>query len=179
MNQRFIPLVLASVVFYSAGYARGQAKPNAAITEFEPAWAVRASACITDFGHGDRYFFGKPVSGAKFGPFDGNVYGDFYGGEPDKTGWLSAEIGKTIVVPEAAIDLDLPAAVAQLAPGYRQPLRSASLAQYLRALESQKQRPAAVVGRRLYWRRALASFPDRAFNRSSSRATAPRLKSAA
>jgi hypothetical protein len=73
MNQRFTPLVLASVIFCSAACARDPAKPNAAITEFEPAWAVRASGCITDFGHGDRCFFGKPVSGAIFGPFDGNV----------------------------------------------------------------------------------------------------------
>jgi hypothetical protein len=129
---------------------------NAAIAEFEPALAVRAAACITchakigpgfitDFGYGDRYFFGKPGGGTTFGPFNGHIYGDFYGGEPDKTGWLTAEIEKQIIVPQAGFDFDLSAAGAKLAGQYPKTLQAKSLADYLRALESQKQNPATVI----------------------------------
>ncbi len=104
---------------------------NAAISEFEPALAVRTSACITchakihpgfitDFGYGDSYFFGKPGGGSRFGSFDGSIYGDFYGGEPNKTGWLTAEMGKKVVVPKAGFDFDLSAAGAKLSDAYRQ-----------------------------------------------------------
>jgi hypothetical protein len=132
-------------------------KTNAALAEFEPALAVRGSACITchakispthitDFGYGDPYFFGKP-GGAKFGTFDGHIYGDFYGGAPNKTGWLTAEIGKQVVVPSTKIDFDLAAAGARLSgrAEYHQPLKATSLADYLRGVENQKPRPAAVI----------------------------------
>jgi hypothetical protein len=133
-----------------------QRSVNPVIAEFEPALAIRASACITchariqpsiitDFGFGDRYFFGNPAGGGKFGTFDGHVYGDFYGSEPNKTGWLTAEIGKKIVVPEASFDFDLVAAGAKLASQYKQPLQAATLAQYLRELEKQKKTPATVI----------------------------------
>ena len=157
-----VPLILFNLMLLCfAGYGTDpmsakQPAVNAAISEFEPALAVRASACITcharispgyitDFGYGDRYFFGKPGSANKFGPFDGNIYGDFYGGEPNKTGWLTAEIGKRIIVPRAVIDFDLRAAGAKLAGQYPKTLQAKTLADYLRDLESQKQNPAAVI----------------------------------
>lgn len=129
---------------------------NAAISEFEPALAVRTSACITchaniqpgfitDFGYGDSYFFGKPGGGSKFGSFDGSIYGDFYGGEPNKTGWLTAEIGRKVVVPKASFDFDLSAAGAKLSDAYRKPLHAKTLAEYLRALEAQKPNPATII----------------------------------
>jgi hypothetical protein len=130
---------------------------NTAITEFEPALAVRASACITchakihpsyitDFGFGDSYFFGNPSGGAKFGSFDGHIYGDFYGGEPNKTGWLTAEIGKRIIVPQAGFNFDLKAAGSKLdKSNYQEALQSTSLAQYLQALENRKTKPASVI----------------------------------
>jgi hypothetical protein len=163
-----VPLFLISLVLMCfAGYAIdsfistdqiADSKPavNAAIAEFEPALAVRASACITchakvnpgyitDFGYGDRYFFGKPGSGSTLGPFNGNIYGDFYGAELDKTGWLTAEIGKQIIVPRAGIDPDLIAAGAKLAGQYSKTLQEKTLAGYLRDLERQKQNPATVI----------------------------------
>ena len=129
---------------------------NAAISEFEPALAVRTSACITchtkirpgfitDFGYGDSYFFGKPGGGSRFGPFDGSIYGDFYGSEPNKTGWLTAEIGGRVVVPKAGFDFDLSAAGAKLSDAYRKPLQAKTLAEYLRALEAQKSTPATII----------------------------------
>jgi hypothetical protein len=129
---------------------------NAAISEFEPALAVRTSACITchakihpgiitDFGYGDSYFFGKPGGGSRFGSFDGSIYGDFYGGEPNKTGWLTAEVGKKVVVPRAGFDFDLSAAGAKLSDAYRQPLQAKTLGDYLRALEAQKPNPAMII----------------------------------
>ena len=129
---------------------------NAAIAEFEPALAVRTSACITchtkirpayitDFGYGDSYFFGKPGGGSRFGPFDGSIYGDFYGSEPDKTGWLTAEMGNLVIVPKAGLDFDLSAAGAKLSEAYRKPLQAKTLAEYLRALEAQKPNPATIV----------------------------------
>jgi hypothetical protein len=156
-------LLLGLTLLYTYGqdsFPAGRSKPavNAAIAEFEPALAVRAPACITchakigpgfitDFGHGAPYFFGKRAEGAKFGSFDGSVYGDFYGSEPNKTGWLTAEIGKTIVVPEALFDFSLTDAGAKLAaqPGYQQPLQATSLAGYLQALEKQKTNPARII----------------------------------
>ena len=129
---------------------------NAAIVEFEPALAVRTSACITchakiqpsfitDFGYGDRYFFGQRVEGAAFGPFDGSIYGDFYGSEPNKTGWLTCSVDKKVVVPRAPIDFDLRAAGSKLAESYQKPLQAKSLAEYLRALEAQKPKPAEII----------------------------------
>jgi hypothetical protein len=102
-------ILLGSSVF--AG-APSPAKGNRAIREFEPALAVRAPACITchakirssiitDFGHGN------PVKSATLGSFSGSIYGDFFGGEPNKTAWLTAEIEKPIVVPDALFDFNL------------------------------------------------------------------------
>jgi hypothetical protein len=134
----------------------GPGSPNPVIAEFEPALAVRAPACITchakirpsiitDFGYGDRYFFGNRAGGGKFGTFDGHVYGDFYGSEPDKTGWLTAEIGSKIIVPEAGFDFDLASAGAKLSNLYKIPLQAKTLAQYLKDLEKQKKAPATVI----------------------------------
>jgi hypothetical protein len=151
----FFPLIFLCL-FGSAGQAEQPAR-NATIAEFQPALAVRAPACvtchakirpslITDFGYGNAYFFGKKTGEAKFGHFDGHVYGDFYGSEPNKTGWLTAEIGKSIVVPQAPFDFDLAAAGSKLAPQYyKEPLQAKSLAEYLRALERQKPSPAKVI----------------------------------
>lgn len=133
---------------------------NAAIAEFEPALAVRASGCvtchadirpsyITDFGYGNRYFFGHPGQSGKFGPFNGSVYGDFYGDPryPDTTGFMSAHIKKSVIVPVAPLDFNLSAAGGKIAdqPVYRQPLRATSLAGYLQELEKQKDAPAAII----------------------------------
>jgi hypothetical protein len=151
--------ILMLVCFSSYGDDSARAKrrsTNAAIAEFEPALAVRTSACITchakihsnyvtDFGAGDRYFFGKPGGGSSFGPFNGSIYGDFYGGEPNKTGWLTAEIDRDIIVPHADFDFDLKAAGAKLAGPYPQILQAKSLAEYLQALENQKPKPAKVI----------------------------------
>jgi hypothetical protein len=129
---------------------------NPAIARFEPALAVRTSACITchakiypgfitDFGYGDGYFFGKSWGGSRLGPFDGSIYGDFYGGEPNKTGWFTAEMGKIVVVPKAPFDFDLGAAGTKLSSAYRKPLQARTLAEYLSALEAQKKNPATIV----------------------------------
>jgi hypothetical protein len=153
-------LILCFVVYgrdpSSAIGEGGQRAVNPVIAEFEPALAIRAPACITchakirpsiitDFGYGNRYFFGNPAGGGKFGTFDGHVYGDFYGSEPNKTGWLTAEIGTTIVVPQASFDFDLVSTGAKLASTYKVPLQAKTLAQYLQELEKQKQAPAAVI----------------------------------
>ncbi len=139
-------------------YGSGPSSGNAAIADFEPALAVRASACITchakihpsyitDFGHGAPYFFGNSGGSSTLGPFGGSIYGDFYGGEPNKTGWLTAEIGKQIIVPKARFDFSLSAVGAKLSDqaAYRQPLQATSLAEYLKALEKQKPNPATVI----------------------------------
>lgn len=158
-------LIAAGLVVFGQGPSpsnaadSSQAKPpavNPAIAEFEPALAVRTSACITchakvhsgyitDFGYGNSYFFGKQVGGSRFGSFDGSIYGDFYGSEPNKTGWLTAEISGKVVVPTARFDFDLSAAGAKLADGYRRPLEAKTLAEYLRALEAQKAKPATII----------------------------------
>ena len=89
---------------------------NAAIAEYEPAIAIRGSGCltchatvesafITDFGYGDRYFFGKRGGEITVGPFNGNIYGDFIA-EPGKTGWLTADFQKEIIVPRAPFEMD-------------------------------------------------------------------------
>jgi hypothetical protein len=154
-----LSLILLCLASYGKDPAQAKASAsggNPAIAEFEPALAVRGSACITchakihpsyitDFGYGDRYFFGNPGGGGSLGPFDGSIYGDFYGGEPNKTGWLTAEIGKKIIVPQAPFHFDLSAAGAKLASGYKQPLQASSLAGYLQALENQKTTPATII----------------------------------
>jgi hypothetical protein len=165
-NNRYAALsffLFSLILLCLASYAKdsAQAKASAsggssAIAEYEPALAVRGSACvtchakinpsyITDFGYGDRYFFGNPGAGGALGSFDGSIYGDFYGGEPNKTGWLTAEIGKKIIVPLAPFHFDLSAAGTKLAPGYKQPLQASSLAGYLQALENKKSTPATVI----------------------------------
>jgi hypothetical protein len=154
--RKYLPISIISLVFFCFDGHAGKPGANPAITELEPALAVRACTCvtchakinpsvITDFGHGDSYYFGNHGNTSKFGAFDGSVYGDFYGGEPNKTGWLTAEIGKAIIVPQAVLP-DLKTAGAKLSgEQYRQPLQAASLAKYLQALESQKPKPAAVL----------------------------------
>jgi len=137
-----------------------QGKPavNAAIAKYEPALAVRGSGCITchasvnsafitDFGHGDPYFFGMRSGGITVGPFNGNIYGDFIA-EPGKTGWLTADFQKEIIVPRAALDIDPEDAsdsgLNEQAP-YRTALQATSLKNYLQVLESQKPNPASVI----------------------------------
>jgi hypothetical protein len=143
----------------SSPAAQSSRTANVLIAEYEPALAVRAAGCITchakinsrfitDFGYGDSYFFGNPRSGNALGPFGGNIYGDFFGGEPNKTGWLTAEISKGIVVPRANLEFNLleaaPAALANQ-PAYREALQASSLAKYLQAVEDQKATPSTVV----------------------------------
>ena len=61
---------------------------NAAVVEYEPAVALRASGCltchaeivsnyVTDFGYGSSYFFAHPASKNEVGMFNGHIYGDF------------------------------------------------------------------------------------------------------
>jgi hypothetical protein len=137
-------------------------KLNPAIAEFEPALAVRTPTCIgchakirsniiTDFGYGDRYFFGNKAAGGKFGTFEGHIYGDFLGGEPNKTGWITAEISKNVIVPKAEFDFDIASAGSKLPGEYKQALQSRTLAQYLRELEKQKQNPAAVIEKQIVY----------------------------
>jgi hypothetical protein len=66
-------------------------------------------------------------------------------GRSSKAGWLTAEIGKRIIVPHAPFNFDLRAAGNKLAPGYKQPLQASSLAKYLQTLENQKSTPATVI----------------------------------
>jgi hypothetical protein len=161
MKTQFLAFLSILTSFAYIGFSEvTSAGRNSAIIEFEPALAVRASACITchakispscitDFGYGEPYYFGNPGGGAKFGPFDGHIYGDFYGGEPNKTGWLTAEIEKQIIVPQAGFNFDLKAAGSKLdKSNYQQALQATSLAKYLQALENQKPKPAAVVERK-------------------------------
>jgi hypothetical protein len=158
LNGRFylLPLFLLGLIT-SVFPEQKESAVNSPIAQLEPALAVRASACITchakisptvitDFGYGDNYFFGNHGAGSPLGSFDGSIYGDFYGGEPNKTGWLTAEVSKSIVVPNAAINFDLNAAGAKLAKAnYQTALQATSLAKYLQSLESQKSKPATVI----------------------------------
>jgi hypothetical protein len=131
---------------------------NATITRYEPALAVRGAGCITchakihsafitDFGYGDPFFFGNASGGIKVGPFNGNIYGDFIA-EQGKTSWLTAEMHKEIIVPQAPLGIN-PKDAAESAlnnrSSYREALRAASLKEYLQALESQKTNPAPVI----------------------------------
>jgi hypothetical protein len=155
ISKFFLPLVLVSAM-PSVFSEQIRSAANPSIVEYEPALAVRASACITchakvspsiitDFGHGDKYFFGNHA-GNSLGPFSGSIYGDFFGGEANKTGWLTAEIAKSIVVPQAGIDFDLAAAGSKISQSnYQQALHATSLAKYLQSLEAQKSKPANVV----------------------------------
>jgi hypothetical protein len=131
---------------------------NAAITRYEPALAVRGAGCITchakihsafitDFGYGDPFFFGNASGGIKVGPFNGNIYGDFIA-EQGKTSWLTAEMYKEIIIPQAPLSLDPKDASGSglnNQSSYRDALQAASLKNYLQALESQKTNPAPVV----------------------------------
>jgi hypothetical protein len=159
--------LLFSIVFVSACFLIFSAPPfaqetansnriNPAIVEYEPALAVRTPTCITchakirssfitDFGYGDRYFFGNRAGGGNFGTFDGHIYGDMFGGEPNKTGWATAEISKDVIVPQAEFDFDIAAAGSKLPSEYKQALQAKSLAQYLRELEKLKQTPATII----------------------------------
>ena len=131
---------------------------NAAITEYEPAVALRASGCltchaeiasnyITDFGYGAPYFFAHPASENEVGIFNGHIYGDFIA-EPGKTSWLTAKFEKGIIVPDAPVDFDLAKAGGDTLPdesSYQEALKAGSLAEYLRSLESKKEKPAPVI----------------------------------
>jgi hypothetical protein len=131
---------------------------NATIAEYEPAVALRASGCltchaeitsnyITDFGYGSSYFFAHPGSKNEVGLFNGHIYGDFIA-EPGKTSWLTAKFEKEIIVPDAPIDFDLAKAAGDTLPdqsSYQKALKAGSLAEYLRALESEKDKPAPVI----------------------------------
>ena len=138
---------------------QGESAVNSAIIEFEPVLAVRAPSCvtchakinaafITDFGYGDDYFFGQSGIGSRLGPFSGHIYGDFYGGEPNKTAWLTATLDKEIVVPKAEFDFDLQStAVSDLGDqaAYQNALGAESLAGYLQEVENQKANPSKVI----------------------------------
>lgn len=131
---------------------------NATIIEYEPAVAVRASGCltchaeiasnyITDFGYGSPYFFANPASKNEGGIFNGHIYGDFIA-DPGKTSWLTAEFKKEIIVPDAPVDFDLAKAAGNTLTdksSYEEALKAGSLAEYLRALESKKDKPAPVI----------------------------------
>jgi hypothetical protein len=106
------------------------------------------AAFITDFGYGDDYFFGQSGIGSRLGPFSGHIYGDFYGGEPNKTAWLTASMDREVVVPRAGFDFDLHStAVSDLGDqaAYQNALRAESLAGYLQEVENQKANPSRVV----------------------------------
>ncbi|MBN1833825.1 MAG: hypothetical protein JW896_17115 [Deltaproteobacteria bacterium] len=120
--------------------------------------ALRASGCltchaeigsnyITDFGYGSSYFFANPASKNEVGIFNGHIYGDFIA-EPGKSSWLTAELKKEIIVPDAPVDFDLAKAAGDTISdksSYEEALKAGSLAEYLRALESQKDKPAPVI----------------------------------
>jgi hypothetical protein len=131
---------------------------NATITRYEPALAVRGAGCITchakihsafitDFGYGDPFFFGNASGGIKVGPFNGNIYGDFIA-EQGKTSWLTAEMYKEIIVPQAPLSInpkDAAGSGLNNRSSYHDALRAGSLKEYLQALESQKTNPAPVI----------------------------------
>ena len=128
------------------------------IIEYEPAVAVRASGCltchaeinsnyITDFGYGSSYFFANPASKNKVGIFNGHIYGDFIA-DASKTGWLTAEFKKEIIVPDAPVDFNLEEAAGNTLTdksSYHEALKANSLGGYLRALEAKKNNPAPVI----------------------------------
>ncbi len=92
--------------------------------------------------------FGDPGGEGKLGPFSGHAYGDFYGGEPNKTAWLTAEIDEEIVVPQTRLDFDLGKFAGKgLASqtNYQTALQANSLAGYLQAVENQKDNPSKVA----------------------------------
>ena len=131
---------------------------NSTIQKYEPAVAVRASGCltchaeiasnyITDFGYGSPYFFANPADKNKAGIFNGHIYGDFIA-YPGKTGWLTANFQNKIIIPEAPINFSLEEAAGNTLTdrsSYREALKAKSLAEYLKSLETQKEKPAQVL----------------------------------
>ena len=166
-------LAVTATESFSFSSENRQLKPgiNPSIREYEPAVAVRASGCltchakissnyITDFGYGSPYFFANPAGNNKVGVFSGHIYGDFIAG-PGKTGWLTAEFKKDIIVPEAPVDFDLDAAAGDTLKdksSYQKALKAGSLAEYLRALEANKEKPASVIEKK----RVYIGAPDKA-----------------
>ena len=161
-----LPLLLLTFFILGNGISapasistQAKSKPNTSVAEFAPALAVRAAACITchakirsgfvtDFGFGDSYFWGSPGGTGRMGPFSGSIYGDFYGVEPNKTAWMTAEISGPIIVPRADFNFDLKASAGAPLAGqaaYQKALQVDSLAKYLAAVENQKTRPASVI----------------------------------
>jgi len=86
--------------------------------DVQPAMAVRAMGCITchaqidspvitDFGHGDPYFFGKSALAVGGTLFDDHKTFAMIYGDHDSASWLSATFKSKIIVPNATIGVDL------------------------------------------------------------------------
>lgn len=131
--------------------------------DLQPAMATRTSGCIscharvassyiTDFGAGDRYFFGKSVMAYGGNPLNGggdSMYADRYTGE---ISLMSAQFKSQIILPDVALGFDLSAQIdaiinaggvtAQLVPAARaisaQSKPTNTIADYMRTLETQK-----------------------------------------
>jgi hypothetical protein len=154
----FLTVMAKETFSLSSKDNRVKAGMNPAITEYEPAVALRASGCltchaeigsnyITDFGYESSYFFAHPASKNEVGMFNGHIYGDFIA-EPGKSSWLTAEFKKNIIVPHAPVDFDLAKAAGDTLTdksSYQEAFKAGSLAEYLRALEAQKDQPAPVM----------------------------------
>jgi hypothetical protein len=167
------PLLLAIAAKETLSSEDKVIKPgiNATVIEYEPAVALRASGCltchaeiasnyITDFGYGSSYFFANTASKNEVGIFNGHIYGDFIA-EAGKSSWLTAEFKKEIIVPDAPIDFDLAKAAGDILSdksSYQEALKVDSLAEYLRALESKKDKPAPVIEKK----KVFIGAPDRA-----------------
>lgn len=150
-------LAVTPKIAHSLDTTEKNASTNRTISKYEPAAAVRASGCltchaefssnyITDFGYGSPYFFANPESENKVGMCNGHIYGDFIA-DSGKTSWLTAEFKKDIIIPEAPIDFDLESAAGDTLSdksSYKEALKASSLGEYLKALESKKERPAPV-----------------------------------
>ncbi len=131
---------------------------NTTVRDYEPAVAVRASGCltchaefssnfITDFGYGSPWFFANPESKNKVGIFNGHIYGDFIA-EPGKTGWLTAQFKRQVIIPKASVGFDIASVSGDTLPDesfYEEALKASSLGEYLRALERKKSGPARVI----------------------------------
>lgn len=77
------------------------------IAHFKPALVIRATGCImchgrvestiiTDFGHGDPYFFGAGTPGG-FSPFSGSIFGDH------AENWRTARVWGQVITPRANV----------------------------------------------------------------------------
>lgn len=164
-------LALSPECTLSMDTIQGKKGTNRAILEYEPAAAVRASGCITchaefsstyitDFGYDSPWFFANPESKNKVGIYNGHIYGDFIA-EPGKTGWLTADFKKHVIVPEAPVEFDLESASRDSLTDkafYREALKASSLGEYIRALESKKSNPAPVIEKK----RVFIGAPDTA-----------------